>query len=1219
MNHEARNADTIFAQAIEIESPQERAVFLDSACASDLEMRREVEKLVGHHFRAGAFLERPAAHLVGDLEQAQAERPGTMIGPYKLQELLGEGGMGLVFVAEQQRPVRRLVALKVIKPGMDTRQVVARFEAERQALALMDHPHIARVFDGGTTGEAGGISPGEPGRGNPGDPGRASAGRPYFVMELVRGVPITRYCDEKCLTPRERLELFVPVCQAIQHAHQKGIIHRDIKPSNVLVAVQDGKPMPKVIDFGVAKALHQRLTERSMDTAVGAVVGTLEYMSPEQADLRSLDVDTRADLYALGVLLYELLTGTTPFDRKRLRDTAFSESFRIIKEEEPPRPSARLADPRADLAGLAASRRTQPSWLPKEVRGELDWIVMKCLEKDRSRRYDTANGLARDVERYLADEPVEACPPSRGYRLGKFLRKHRSGVLTAATIFLVLVIGMVATTWAMIRAQDAEQLARERLDRAERAETATGKERDKALGAARDARGAEADTKAFGDFLVNDVLAAARPKGVQGGLGVSVTVAEALAAAEGQLEEVFAGRPKAEATARHALGVTWRNLGKYAAAERHLRRAVELRERELGPDDPLTLDSRNSLAVTLERQGRFGAATELYQRNLEASRRLFGPDHPQTLAALHNLAAAYQDAGRADMALPLFEFTLSKQQAALGPDNRATLTTMNNLTFAYLVIAKASDALTLSKRASESAGAALGPEHPVTLSARHNLAVSYAATGQPDKALPMLVQVLQKQTVALGPDHPDTLASMHNLASTYRSVGKLDQSLELFRQTLERRTAALGPDHPGTLGTMTGMAETYHFAGQVDKAIPLLEEALKKQTALLGPDHPVTLTTMHNLARAYRNARQVDKALPLYEQALEKMRVVFGPDHRTTLGAMHNLGEAYRTTRQVGKALPLLEQALEKMRATLGPDHPDTLTAMYHLAQAYRTSGQLDKALPLFRQALENRQAQLGPHHTDTLAVLVSLAEAYQAAGQRDKALPLLEQALDSRKATLGSQHPSTLIDMNNLAEAYRAAGKLDKTLPLLEQAVEGLKANLDPGHNNTLTALANLAYAYQAKGRLDREEPLLREVLAWRRKKDGPKSAAAAIATATLGLNLLKQKKYAEAEPVLRESLAVAVVKFPDDWRTAYTRSMLGGVLLGLENYAEAEPLLLQGYEGMKRREAAIPPQGMPLLAEAAERLVRLYEATGRPEKAAAWRKKLEQTKAAPERPPIR
>jgi serine/threonine protein kinase/formylglycine-generating enzyme required for sulfatase activity/dienelactone hydrolase len=423
----APSAKDIFDQAVELSSPTARQAYLDEACAEAPEVRRRVEALLKAYDEAGSFLEEPAADtgatadsqppaLDGQEKSSASSTPteevGTRVGPYKLLQKLGEGGMGAVWVAEQEQPVKRRVALKVIKPGMDSAQVSRRFEAERQVLALMDHTHIAKVFDAGTT----------------------AAGRPYFVMELVKGVPITKYCDQLHLPIRERLELFIPVCQAIQHAHHKGIIHRDIKPSNVLVCIQDGKPVPKVIDFGVAKALHQRLTDQSLYTEIGAMVGTLEYMSPEQAELSALDIDTRADVYALGVLLYELLTGSTPLDSKRLRSAAYTEVLRIIREEEPPRPSTRLTQSKESLTSLAAQRRTEPARLTKEVRGELDWIVMKCLEKDRSRRYETANGLARDLERHLADEPVEACPPSVGYRLRKFVRRQRTAVFLAACL-----------------------------------------------------------------------------------------------------------------------------------------------------------------------------------------------------------------------------------------------------------------------------------------------------------------------------------------------------------------------------------------------------------------------------------------------------------------------------------------------------------------------------------------------------------------------------------------------------------------------------------------------------------------------------------------------------------------------------------------------------------------------------------------------------------------
>jgi WD40 repeat protein/serine/threonine protein kinase len=431
--------ESIFLAALARDSAEDRAAYLDQACGDDQELRRRVERLLGAHPKVGSFLQGPAPAATVD-EARPADGPGTRIGPYKLLQQLGEGGMGTVFMAEQQEPVRRMVALKIIKPGMDSAQVIARFEVERQSLALMDHPNIARVLDAGTT----------------------ASGRPYFVMELVKGIPITRFCDERRLGPRERLGLFVPVCRAVQHAHQKGIIHRDLKPSNVLVALYDGQPVPKVIDFGVAKALGQKLTERTLFTGFGAIVGTLEYMSPEQAELNQLDVDTRSDIYSLGVLLYELLTGSTPLDRRRLKEGAVLELLRLIREEEPPRPSTRLSTSET-LPALAEQRGTEPAKLTRLVRGELDWIVMKALEKDRNRRYETATGLAADVQRYLQDEPVQAGPPSAAYRLRKFVKRNRGPVLAAAGVLLALVAGMAGTTAGLVEARhqrDQAELAR---------------------------------------------------------------------------------------------------------------------------------------------------------------------------------------------------------------------------------------------------------------------------------------------------------------------------------------------------------------------------------------------------------------------------------------------------------------------------------------------------------------------------------------------------------------------------------------------------------------------------------------------------------------------------------------------------------------------------------------------------------------------------------------
>jgi WD40 repeat protein/serine/threonine protein kinase len=426
----------IFKLAVKL-PPDRRAAYLDEACGSDATLRREVESLLRSHDASGNFLqERSSRPGTAELEPI-VERPGSVIGPYKLMEQIGEGGFGRVFVAEQQHPVRRKVALKIIKPGMDSRTVIARFEAERQALALMDHPNIAKVLDAGTT----------------------PSGRPYFVMELVHGVPITDYCDANRLSFRDRLGLFLQVCHGIQHAHQKGVIHRDIKPSNILVTMYDDRPVPKLIDFGVAKAVEQRFTEKTIYTQFGTLVGTLEYMSPEQAEMNAFGVDTRSDIYSLGVLLYELLTGTTPLERARLRQVAFGEIVRLIKEEDPPLPSVRLSTS-GTVVKVAAARNSAPTQLSRLLRGELDWVVMKCLEKNRAQRYDSAGTLARDLERYLKDEPVEARPPSTWYRFAKLARRNKVALTTGALVAASLLLGLVASVWQAFRATAAENVAR---------------------------------------------------------------------------------------------------------------------------------------------------------------------------------------------------------------------------------------------------------------------------------------------------------------------------------------------------------------------------------------------------------------------------------------------------------------------------------------------------------------------------------------------------------------------------------------------------------------------------------------------------------------------------------------------------------------------------------------------------------------------------------------
>src|SRR5262245_28893409 len=503
-----KNAKQIFLDAVADCAPAQWPSYVTEQCGGDEALRRDVEALLAAHEQPDSLLKGvdDAGATAAQVAAAHAiELPGRVVGNYKLLQQVGEGGFGVVYMAEQAKPVQRIVALKIIKPGMDSRQVIARFEAERQALAMMDHPNIAKVFDAGTT----------------------ETGRPYFVMELVRGMPITKYCDENHLSLRERLELMLPVCHAVQHAHQKGVIHRDIKPTNVLVAEFDDDAVPKIIDFGVAKATAQRLTERTMFTEFGQVVGTVEYMSPEQAKFNQLDIDTRSDIYSLGVLLYELLTGTTPFERKRLKEAAIDEVLRIIREKEPPRPSTKLSASET-LPSVAARRHSEPSRLCREVRGELDWIVMRSLEKDRQRRYQTASALADDIEHYLTDKPVQACPPSTVYRLKKFVRRNRAGVLAGSAIAAALLVGMTLAIAGFVHARREAKVA------AAEAAKAT----------------------AISEFL-QTALQSANPDQAK---GADYTVRQLLDDVSASLGDQLAGNPQVEAEIRATIANAYRRL-----------------------------------------------------------------------------------------------------------------------------------------------------------------------------------------------------------------------------------------------------------------------------------------------------------------------------------------------------------------------------------------------------------------------------------------------------------------------------------------------------------------------------------------------------------------------------------------------------------------------------------------------------------------------------------
>ncbi len=849
------NQRQIFDAALDIADPAERARFLEQACTGDAALQKNLEDLLAIQTQLGSFLETPAQVLAAAAADCLAAQSGTVIGPYKLLQQIGEGGMGAVYMAEQSRPVQRKVALKIIKPGMDSRQVIARFEAERQALAMMDHPNIARVLDAGTVG---------------------APGRPYFVMELVKGIPITAYCDAQRLSPAARLRLLLTVCHAVQHAHQKGIIHRDLKPSNVLVAEYDETPVAKVIDFGVAKATGPKLTERTLFTEFGQIIGTVEYMSPEQAKFNALDIDTRSDIYALGVLLYELLTGTTPLPQARLRQTPFDEALRLIREEEPPLPSHRLST-LAELATVAINRGVEPRRLSGLVRGELDWIVMKCLEKDRDRRYETASALALDIEHYLNDEPVAACPPSRGYRIRKFVRRHKGPVLAASSMLLLLVAGIFGTTWGLVQAQQAR-------DDAELAAQAEAAQKRVALANATKARAAadaekiaketaqarDAETHAVLDFVDTRVFAAARPKNEDGGLGAEVSLRDAVEAALPVLANSFTDQPLIEARLRITLGNSFWYLGDAKLAAEQFQAARAIYRKKLGPDHPDTLTSMMGLANCYAALGRPDDAVKLHEETLALRKARLGPYHRATLTSMHNLASSYEVAGRRSEALKLREKTWTLRRDKLGPDDPQTLASMNNLAGSYFVHGRHDDALKLYKKVLELRTARLGPDHPDTLRSMNNLANAYGALDRRGDALKLRLKAVALHKEKLGSKHPDTLAAMGNLATSFAAVGRHKDALKLRAETLALQKERLGPIHPDTLRSMNNLATSYTALGQYADALALHEQTLALRKGRLGPDHPDTLLSMGNVAVSLAQAGRPAEAIPMIDDCVRR-------------------------------------------------------------------------------------------------------------------------------------------------------------------------------------------------------------------------------------------------------------------------------------------------------------------------------------------------------------
>ncbi|HEY6370072.1 MAG TPA: tetratricopeptide repeat protein [Candidatus Sulfotelmatobacter sp.] len=791
------------------------------------------------------------------------ETAGAVIGRYHLLQRIGEGGMGEVWQAEQTEPVRRRVALKLIKAGMNTREVIARFESERQALAMMDHPAIAKVLDAGST----------------------PLGAPYFVMEYVAGLPITVYCDNHRLNTRERLELFVRVCEGVQHAHQKAIIHRDLKPSNIIVSEVDGRAMPKIIDFGVAKALTQKLTADTMFTRAGALVGTPEYMSPEQANSSGEDIDTRTDVYSLGIIFYELLAGGPPIE---LRKIALDEFLRRLREDDAPKPSTKIrTQDKTTSTSVAHKRHTEPLALAKQLRGDLDSIALKALEKDRSRRYGSPSDLAADIARYLKSEPVEAVPPSAAYRARKFAHRYRAALVTVCAFVLVLILAAAVSIWQSVRAT---------------------KQRDRA-----DAETAVA--KAVNQFLQEDLLSQASTES-QGGAETKpdpdVKVRTLLDRASAQVGKRFANQPLAESAVRRTIGNTYLSLGLYPEAEQHLRRSYELSRDHRGADDLETIDTLQDLSVIVSDQGRNADSLAMAKTVFELKTRKLGPGDPATLLAMQNLGVDYFFVQQYAQAEPLLKKALEIQSRRFGYDNIDTLNTSDSLATLYIVQSRYPEADALLTKGLESYRRLYGPEHPFTQREMYGLGRVLFGEGKYPEAETQVAQVLAGNQHLKGERHPDTLNTASMLGQIYVAEDKFAQGTSLLEKTVQEFRETLGPTHPYTLAADVALGFAYDSHGDLPRAEQIWQETLKAYRGLGGDGESGAANVSELLGQNLARQRKYDQAEPLLRQALA-YRDKTDPDIWERFRAQAFLGDTLAGQKRYADAEPLLLSGHEGM------------------------------------------------------------------------------------------------------------------------------------------------------------------------------------------------------------------------------------------------------------------------------------------------------------------
>lgn len=1150
-------AEELFHRLVDL-PPEEQQQQLDEACGSDDRLRAQVKALLG-----------PVSPAVDSLLDSRTVKIPDAIGPYRILRKVGEGGMAIVYLAEQAEPVRRRVALKVIKPGLDSGQVLQRFEAERQALAVMDHPNVAKVFDAGTTID----------------------GRPYFVLEYVDGHTITEHCDLNRLKIEQRLNLFLQVCQAVQHAHQKGVIHRDLKPSNILVSSDPSVSGLKVIDFGVAKAVG--LVDEPMFTSYGQLLGTPEYMSPEQAGATGDDVDTRADVYSLGVVLYELLVGSLPFESARLRREGVAEMLRVIREEDPLIPS--VAAQRLDdrLPGVCRNRQIHPASLARRLRRDLDWIVARALEKDRNRRYGSPHEMALDITRHLSDEPVLAGPPTTRYRFQKFLRRNRAGTVAAALTLVAMIAATVTSVGFALSEREQRRIAsRSVIEAGQRAEEAA-----KALARLEPVVGFQKamllnlDIELMGKNLFEQVRTGIReglqeigeePGAIEEALDtydrVTAPAVKANAARRLIDEQILAGAVEACDASfgddpwiagrlyRH-IGVLYVNVGIADKGFEQSERAWRLLEQEVGPDHVESLKALSTLAEAMELKGDFEESARLLEQAVAGFRRALGEEDIITIQVIERLASSLLRLGRNDEAKKHLEFCAEARRRIAPDDVPGLAWTLENLANMATFSGHLDDARELLEEAVALRKSAQTGESDWKLPKTSlRLGAQLMVEGRLDEAEVLVMEGLAGLRRTLGDDHPRTMAAVNQLGSIHFSMGRDASAAELSAEVLESRRRVLGSRHPKTSEAMMNYAGSLLRLDRVEEAGELLLEAEKVLRETMG-NTPQAALAIQNVGLWLGRVGRRQEATPRLREAARIMTRAYGTEHRVTLTAMCSLAVNLRLIGEYEEAQGILERVVAIHRRIADDPTPESLSALLDLSDVMRSRGRYAESIEVLREVVEGRRKLLGPNHYQTLQAVRNLGEYLTMLQRLEEAEPYCREALAGSERHRGPDHRDTVRAKRVMGEWFAASGDHEAAEALLREALDGSRRIDGPDHIRAITVLISLGSLLLSDDRADEAVSCYQEAFERFSRVLGERHMNTLIALRLLGVAVRSQADFERAETYIRQSLDGCREEFGSDNVRTYRALLELGEVFRLDGrFDEAEPLLRESVLGLRK-----------------------------------------------------